>query len=73
MTDQRTHDPDRPDERHRRSSHSRMMLICCVPMLVIALALIVSGVASPRFLFGALLCAGMMVAMMAGMGHGGHR
>lgn len=46
-----------------------MMLICCIPMLVIAVALVAVGTVSPGFLFAALLCTAMMALMMRGMNH----
>jgi hypothetical protein len=48
--------------------HGLMMLIC-IPMLVIAVALVVTGVASPGILLGAVMCAVMMVVMMRAMSH----
>lgn len=51
-----------------------MMIACCIPMLVIAIALVATGVASASFLVAAVGCAAMMALMMWGMGHGGgHR
>ena len=50
--------------------HSWMMIACCVPMLVIAVVLVASGVAGVGFLFGAVMCTLMMAMMMGGMGHG---
>lgn len=47
-----------------------MMMICCIPMLVIAVVLVVTGVASVGFLFIAVLCTAMMAMMMRGMNHG---
>ena len=55
--------------------HHWMMIACCIPMILIAVALVATGVASPGFLVVALLCVGMMSAMMWGMGadeHQGH-
>lgn len=49
--------------------HGWMMLICCIPMLVIAVALVAVGTVSPGFLFAALLCTAMMALMMRGMNH----
>jgi hypothetical protein len=50
-----------------------MMIACCIPMLVIAVLLVATGVASPGFLFGALACTAMMALMMRGMsGSGTH-
>lgn len=48
-----------------------MMLICCIPMLVIAVALVAVGAVGPGFLFTALLCTAMMALMMRGMNHAG--
>jgi hypothetical protein len=48
-----------------------MMLICCIPMLVLAALLVATGVASSGFLFAALACTAMMALMMRAMGHGG--
>lgn len=53
---------------HRR--HSWLMIACCIPMLVIALALVVAGVVSPGLLFVAVACTAMMALMMRGMDHG---
>lgn len=46
-----------------------MMLICCIPMIVIAVALVAVGAVGPGFLFAALLCTAMMALMMRGMNH----
>jgi hypothetical protein len=52
--------------------HRLMMMICCVPMLIIAVALVATGVAGSGAIVAALLCAAMMAAMMFAMpgGHG---
>ena len=52
--------------------HGLMMLICCVPMLVIAVALVATGVVGSSIIVTALLCTAMMAAMMFAMpgGHG---
>jgi hypothetical protein len=47
--------------------HGLMMIACCVPMLVIAIVLVATGVASAGFLFAALACTAMMAFMMRGM------
>lgn len=50
--------------------HGLMMLACCVPMLLIAFALVASGPAGAGAILFALLCAAMMAAMMFAMpGH----
>lgn len=51
------------------SGHRWMMLACCIPMLLIALALVLTGVASASTIIYALVCVAMMTVMMAGMGH----
>jgi uncharacterized membrane protein len=53
-----------------RPGHGWMMIACCIPMLVIAVVLVATGVASPGFLVIAIGCTVMMAIMMAGMGHG---
>lgn len=55
----------------RQGGHSWMMIACCVPMLVIAVVLVVTGVADLGFLVVALACTVMMAVMMRGIGHGG--
>ena len=54
------------------SAHRWLMLICCIPMLAIAIALVVSGAVSVSFLLAALACPAMMFVMMREM-HGGSR
>ncbi|ELB90960.1 putative membrane protein [Rhodococcus wratislaviensis IFP 2016] len=52
-------------------SHSRhrwMMIACCIPMLVVAVALIASGTVGIGSLVFALVCLGMMVVMMFSIG-----
>jgi len=41
-----------------------MMIVCCIPMLVIAVALVAAGVVSTGFLFLAVGCTAMMFLMM---------
>ncbi len=55
----------------RHGSHSWMMIACCIPMLIIAVALVAAGVASPGFIVAAIACTAMMALMMRGMDHGG--
>ena len=55
---------------HRGRSHGWMMIICCIPMLVIAIALVATGVVGPGFIVAALACTAMMALMMRGMHHG---
>ncbi len=56
-----------------RGGHSWMMIVCCIPMLVIALALVATGVVSAGFLFFAVGCTAMMLVMMRMMGGMGGR
>lgn len=53
-------------------SHGWMVLICCIPMLLIAVGLMVAGAASPEILVPAILCTVMMALMMRAMPGGGH-
>jgi hypothetical protein len=52
------------------AGHRWMMIACCIPMLLIAGALVVTGVANASAIVYALACTAMMAMMMAGMGHG---
>jgi hypothetical protein len=53
--------------------HGWMMIACCIPMLVIAVALVATGVVSASFLIFAVACTAIMALMMRGMhGDGGH-
>lgn len=51
--------------------HSLMMLVCCIPMILIAVALVATGAAGSGAIVGALLCTAMMAVMMFTM-PGGH-
>jgi hypothetical protein len=56
---------------HRHGGHGLMMIACCIPMLIIAVVLVATGVASVGFLLFAVACTAMMALMMRGMnGHG---
>lgn len=55
---------------HDHGGHGLMMIACCIPMLVIAIVLVATGVAGFGFIFAALACTAMMALMMGGM-HGG--
>lgn len=54
------------------SGHGWMMMICCVPMLVIAITLVATGIAGVGFIFVAVMCTAMMAMMMKMMDGGGH-
>ena len=71
------HEVDRPKETQNHeagghSGHKWMMMACCVPMLAIAIALVVSGTAGAGVIILAIGCALMMALMMGGMGGHGH-
>lgn len=51
--------------------HGLMMMICCIPMILIAVLLVASGIAGSGALLWALGCVAMMAVMMFAMG-GGH-
>lgn len=56
------------------AGHRWMMVLCCIPMIAIAVWLVVAGVAGAGAVLIALVCLGLMALMMVGMGHGsGHR
>ena len=47
--------------------HGWMMIACCIPMIIIAVALVATGVAGPGFIVVALMCTAMMTLMMKAM------
>ena len=51
--------------------HGWMMIVCCIPMLIIAIALAAAGVVSSGFIVYALVCTAMMGGMMYAMNHKG--
>ena len=66
--------PDAPPGRNgspgrgAHGGHGWMMIACCIPMIVIAIALVASGVVGVGFLVAAAACTAMMAFMMRGMG-----
>ena len=52
------------------AGHGWMMIACCIPMLIIAIALVATGVVGAGFIFVAVMCTAMMWLMMRAMGHG---
>lgn len=75
-TDQHAvHEPDHPSAQHGpdhggHAGHGWMMMICCVPMLVVAVALVATGTAGAGTIVVAIGCTLMMAMMMRGGGHG---
>ncbi len=65
--------PAPPGDRKPKSAggHGLMMIACCIPMLVIAIALVATGVVGASFIFVAVACTAMMALMMRGMHHDG--
>ncbi len=51
----------------RGGGHGWMMIACCIPMLVVAIALVATGVVGAGFLVAAVGCTVMMAMMMRGM------
>ncbi|HVX23354.1 MAG TPA: hypothetical protein VHB02_18580 [Acidimicrobiales bacterium] len=51
--------------------HGFMMIACCIPMLIIAIVLVATGVVGFGFIVVALACTVMMAFMMGAMNHGG--
>lgn len=54
----------------KHGGHGLMMIVCCIPMLVIAGLLVLTGVAGSGIILVALLCTAMMAAMMFAMPRG---
>lgn len=67
--DQHVH-TDRAEHARGHGGHGLMMIACCIPMLVIAVALLATGVVGPSFLIVAVACTAMMVFMMRAMAGG---
>jgi hypothetical protein len=61
----------KPSPGSGHGGHGWMMIACCVPMLVIAVILLATGVVGIGFLAVAVGCTLMMALMMRGMSHGG--
>ena len=66
-------DHQHSDSEHERShgGHRWMMIACCIPMLIVVAALVVSGAAGTGAIIYAVVCLGMMWLMMRAM-PGGH-
>jgi hypothetical protein len=63
--------PSQHDNHAGHGGHGWMMILCCIPMLLIAAVLLAVGVVSVGFLVFAVACTAMMAFMMRGMSHGG--
>ena len=73
--DTRQDPPVHPDEAQESGHGHWAMIACCIPMLVIAVVLVATGVAGPGFILVAVMCTAMMALMMRGMSgtdRGGH-
>ena len=70
MTGNTPHPVPRSPGRERRGGHGLMMIACCIPMLIIAIVLVATGVVGVGFIVVAVVCTGMMALMMGGMNHG---
>ena len=55
------------------SGHGWMMIACCIPILVIAVTLVATGVVGAGLIFGAVMCTVMMAMMMAMMTGGSRK
>ena len=65
---------DKPTRPQDHGGHGWMMMLCCIPMLVIAVVLVATGVAGAGFIFVAIMCTAMMWMMMSAMSGGsGHK
>jgi hypothetical protein len=67
-----THTDPHPAEKAPagHGAHGWMMMACCIPMLVIAVVLVATGVVNSGFLLTAIACMAMMAVMMRMMpGH----
>ena len=70
MTDQPHAHPAGGHQAAGHGGHSWMMIACCIPMIVIAIALVATGVLGAGFLLVAAGCTAMMYLMMRAMDHG---
>lgn len=64
--------PARPGRAPRALGHRAMMVICLIPILAVAIALVSTGTVGVGILVFAGACVLMMVMMMGGGGRGGH-
>ena len=50
-----------------QSGHRRIMIACCIPIVVIAVTLVATRVVGTGLVLGAIMCTVMMTMMMAMM------
>ena len=60
------------DDAVTHGGHNWMMIACCIPMIIIAIALVATGVVGAGFIVVAFGCLAMMWFMMRAMGDMGH-
>ena len=73
-SDPDTKQPGGPEGHAGHGGHGLMMLVCCIPMILLAVGLVATGVAGSGAIVGALLCTAMMAVMMLAMpGSHGHK
>ncbi len=70
MSQPHAYDTRADDTATSHHGHGWMMIVCCIPMLIIAVALVATGIASAGFLLAAVGCTVMMVMMMRMMNAG---
>jgi len=56
-----------PRRGHAHRGHGWLMVACCIPMLLIAVALVATGVLGATFLLVAVACTAAMAFMMRSM------
>ncbi|MFC8209060.1 MULTISPECIES: hypothetical protein [Streptomyces] len=66
------HSTPSPGRKPKSGGHGWLMVVCCLPMVAIAITLVTTGVISPSFLIVATACVLMMAVMMRGMGGSVH-
>ncbi len=71
-TDTHQHPVAHDNHGSSHGGHGWMMIACCIPMLLIAVVLVGTGVVSAGFLVFAFVCTAMMALMMRGIHCSGH-
>jgi hypothetical protein len=65
-----TQTTNKPTGHGGHRGHGWTMIVCCIPMLAIAIALVATGVVGVGLLFAAIMCTAMMAMMMRAMSGG---